>query len=125
RQAMIQADIEEREKIASQVFAEFGFALLHTRTKGVMRPSFSVCLTRDGKAFSDPYFKGISGVLVMLLPVDENIRINSDILGYISSSLIEDYDFLLTITSGDKSKIEEELSKQLRKYFNKCISQMQ
>lgn len=125
RQAMIQADIEEREKIASQVFAEFGFALLHTRTKGVMRPSFSVCLTKDGKAFSDPYFKGISVVLVMLLPVDENIRINSDILGYISSSLIEDYDFLLTITSGDKSKIEEELSKQLRKYFNKCISQMQ
>lgn len=125
RQAMIQADIEEREKIASQVFAEFGFALLHTRTKGVMRPSFSVCLTKDGKAFKDPYFKGISVVLVMLLPVDENIRINSDILGYISSSLIEDYDFLLTITGGDKPKIEEELSKQLRKYFNKCISQMQ
>lgn len=125
RQAVIQADIEEREKIASQVFAEFGFALLHTRTKGVMRPSFSVCLTKDGKAFKDPYFKGISVVLVMLLPVDENIRINSDILGYISSSLIEDYDFLLTITGGDKPKIEEELSKQLRKYFNKCISQMQ
>ena len=125
RQAMIQADIEEREKIASQVFAEFGFALLHTRTKGVMRPSFSVCLTKDGKAFKDPYFKGISVVLVMLLPVDENIRTNSDILGYISSSLIEDYDFLLTITGGDKPKIEEELSKQLRKYFNKCISQMQ
>lgn len=125
RQAMIQADIEEREKIASQVFAEFGFALLHTRTKGVMRPSFSVCLTKDGKAFKDPYFKGISVVLVMLLPVDENIRINSDILGYISSSLIEDYDFLLTITGGDKPKIEEELSKQLRKYFNKYISQMQ
>lgn len=125
RQAMIQADIEEREKIASQVFAEFGFALLHTRTKGVMRPSFSVCLTKDGKAFKDPYFKGISVVLVMLLPVDENICINSDILGYISSSLIEDYDFLLTITGGDKPKIEEELSKQLRKYFNKCISQMQ
>lgn len=125
RQAMIQADIEEREKIASQVFAEFGFALLHTRTKGVMRPSFSVCLTKDGKAFKDPYFKGISVVLVMLLPVDENIRINSDILGYISSSLIEDYDFLLTITGGDKPKIEEELSKQLRKYFDKYISQMQ
>ena len=55
----------------------------------------------------------------------KNIRINSDILGYISSSLIEDYDFLLTITGGDKPKIEEELSKQLRKYFNKYISQMQ
>ncbi len=42
RSEQIQADIMRREKIATQVFAEFGFALLHTRTKGVVRPSFAV-----------------------------------------------------------------------------------
>ncbi len=122
RQVMIVEAIEEREKIGSQIFAEFGFALLHTRTKGVTRPSFSVCLTKDGEAFHDPYFKGIHVVLVMLLPVDDYVRVNSEILGYISSILIEDYNFLLTITGGNKSEIESVLSKHLRKFFNQTLA---
>lgn len=121
RQIMIQEDIEERERLGSQIFAEFGFALLHTRTGGVIRPSFSVCVTRDGKAFHDPYFKGISLVIVMLLPVDENIRVNSEILGYVSSVLIEDYEFLMTITGGEKEEIRDALSKHLRKFFHQYL----
>lgn len=125
RQTMIQDDIEERERLGSQIFAEFGFALLHTRSKGVVRPSFSVCITRDGKGFCDPYFKGIGLVIVMLLPVDENVRINSEILGYISSVLIEDYDFLMTTTSGDKEEIRAALSKHLRRFFNQYLNKLQ
>ena len=63
RQVMIEEAIEEREKLGSQIFAEFGFALLHTRTKGVTRPGFSVWLTKDKKAFHDPYFKGIMQII--------------------------------------------------------------
>ncbi len=125
RQIMIQEDIEERERLGSQIFAEFGFALLHTRSRGVIRPSFCVCVTRDGKMFHDPYFKGISLVIVMLLPVDENIRMNSEILGYISSVLIEDYGFLMTITGGQKEEIRDALSGHLRKFFNQYLSRMQ
>lgn len=125
RQVMIQEDIEEREKLGSQVFAEFGFALLHTRTKGVIRPSFAVCMTKDKKEFHDPYFKGINVVLVMLLPVDENLKVNSEIFGYISSVLIEDYDFLTTITGGDKEEIRAALSNQLRIFFNQYLSKIQ
>lgn len=125
RQIMIQEDIEAREKLGSQIFAEFGFALLHTRTKGVIRPSFSVCMSKDMKAFHDPYFKGINVVLVMLLPVDENIKVNSEILGYISSVLIEDYDFLTTITGGEKEEIRSALSEHLRKFFNQYLSKIQ
>lgn len=125
RQIMIQEDIDAREKLGSQIFAEFGFALLHTRTKGVTRPGFSVWLTRDHKAFHDPYFKGISVVFVMLLPVDDNIKINSQILGYISSSLIEDYDFLLAMASGDEAETKESLSNQLRKFFNQYLNRLQ
>lgn len=125
RQVMIQEAIEEREKLGSQVFAEFGFALLHTRTKGVTRPSFSVCLTKDGNAFRDPYFKGVHVVLVMLLPVDDNLKMNSEILGHISSELIEDYDFLLTISGGDKSEIESALSVTLKKFFHQYLNNMQ
>lgn len=125
RQIMIQEDIEARERLGSQIFAEFGFALLHTRTKGVIRPSFSVCMTKDMKEFHDPYFKGINVVLVMLLPVDENVKVNSEILGYISSILIEDYDFLMTITGGDKEEIREALSKHLRTFFHQYLSKIQ
>lgn len=125
RQIMIQEDIDAREKLGSQIFAEFGFALLHTRTKGVTRPGFSVWLTRDQKAFHDPYFKGISVVFVMLLPVDDNIKINSQILGYISSSLIEDYDFLLAMAGGDEAETKASLSNQLRKFFNQYLNRLQ
>ncbi|MDO4166366.1 MAG: transcription antiterminator BglG, partial [Eubacteriales bacterium] len=69
-----------------------------------------------------PYFKWIHLVFVMLLPVDDYIRVNSEILGYISSILIEDYDFLMTITGGDKSEIESALSKHLRKFFNQTLA---
>lgn len=124
RQIMIQEDVEAREKLGSQIFAEFGFALLHTRTKGVIRPSFGVCITKDKKAFYNPYFKGIGVVLVMLIPEDENVRINSEILGHISSVLIEDYDFLMTISRGEKEEIRSVLSEHLRTFFNQYLNRI-
>ena len=105
RSEMIREDIMRRERISSQVFAEFGFALLHTRTKGVIRPSFAVCMTKDLKAFEDPYFKGISVVFIMLVPDDEHIKINNQILGYISTLLIEEYDFMEAVLRGNKEEI--------------------
>ena len=121
QQMMIQEDIERREKLGSQIFAEFGFGLLHTRTRGVTRPSFSVCITKDKGAFCHPYFKGIQVVLVMLLPVDDNVRINSEILGHISSVLIEDYTFLDTVIRGEKEEIRLGLSEHLRVFFNQYL----
>lgn len=121
RQDLIREDMQQREKIGSQVFAEFGFALIHTRTQGVIKPSFTVYRTQNQKAFEDPYFKGIGVVLVMLLPVDENIKINSEILGFISSTLIEDYDFLMILSEGDEEKIREALSGVLRTFFHQYL----
>lgn len=122
RREMIREDIQKRERISSQIFAEFGFALLHTRTKGVVRPGFHICMTKDLGPFQDPYFKGIQVVLVMLTPIDENLRVNNEILGYISSTLIEEFEFFNVILSGDKERIRDELSRCLKKYFNKYLS---
>lgn len=124
RGEMIQEDIRKREAISSQVFAELGFALFHTRTKGVVRPAFAVYVTEDLQEFKDPYFKEIEAVFVMLAPDDENIRINSDILGYISTILVEDDDFLDIVLKGDKEKIRTAISIHLKKYFNKCLSEI-
>lgn len=113
-----------REKISSQIFAEFGFALLHTRTKGVIRPEFAVCMTKNLGAFQDPYFKGIRTVIIMLVPVDDNGKINSEIMGYLSGMLIEEYEFLEVLSRGDKEEIQGLLSRYLKEYFNRYLSGM-
>ncbi len=120
-QEMIREDLLRREQIASQVFAEFGFALFHARTKGVMRPAFSICMTKDLAPFENPYFKGIRIVFVMLAPVDAHAKLNGDIMGYISSMLIEEYEFLELVGKGDKEEIRAALSRSLKKYFHKYI----
>lgn len=122
RSEMIQEDIMRREKIATQVFAEFGFALFHTRTKGVVRPSFTICMTKDLTAFCNPYFKGINVIFAMLVPDDDNVRINSEILGYISTLMIEEYEFLEVVMKGEKEEIRKALSGYLKKFFNKYIT---
>ncbi len=120
-QEMIREDIIRREQIASQVFAEFGFALFHARTKGVARPAFSICMTKDLGPFANAYFKGIRIVFVMLAPVDGHAKINGDIMGYISSMLIEEYEFMDIVMKGDAEEIRNALSRNLKKYFNKYI----
>lgn len=121
RSEQIREDILRREKIATQVFAEFGFALFHARTKGVIRPSFSVCMTKDLTPFKDAYFKEISVVFIMLVPDDENVSVNNEILGYISTLLIEEYDFMDTVLRGEKEEIRNSLSGYLKKFFQKYL----
>lgn len=120
-QEIIREDLLKREQIASQVFAEFGFALFHARTKGMKRPAFSICMTKDLEPFADQYFKGIRIVFIMLAPVDDHQKINGDIMGYISSMLIEEYEFMDIVVKGDKEEIRDALSRNLKKYFNKYI----
>lgn len=124
RSAMIREDIMRRERIATQVFAEFQFALLHTRTKGVVRPSFAVCMTKDLDVFKDPYFKEIQVVFVMLIPEGQNEKVNREIFGYISTLLIEEMDFMVTVLKGNKEDIKDSLSFYLKKFFNKYLARL-
>ncbi len=124
RRFLIQEDIRRREKIASQIIPEYGFALLHTRTKGVVKPSFSVCVTRELTEFADPFFKNIRAVIIMLIPEDSHTGENSNIMGYLSSKLIEEDEFLNIIFLGDKEKIRNYISRELKKYFNQYLEQV-
>lgn len=124
RREMIREDIMKREKIFTQIFAEFGFALLHARTQGVTRPSFAVCMTKDLGEFLDAYLKKITIVFVMLLPIDDNLEVNQDILGYISSMLVENCEFMDIVSKGNKEEIRDALSRCLKIYFNKYLSSL-
>ena len=89
-----------------------------------MRPSFTVCMTKDLTPFSDPYFKQIPVAFVMLMPIDEAVKINSEILGYISTMLIENFEFMDIVLTGEKEKIRTALSAELKKFFAKYISKI-
>lgn len=118
---MIQRDIIRREKIATQIIPEYEFALLHSKTKGVIKPVFAVCLTKDLKEFKDPYFKNIKAVIIMLIPDDDNALENGEIMGHLSSKLIDSNEFLNTILKGDKYEIKSFISKELKLYFNQYL----
>ena len=124
RREMIQEDIRRREAMGSQIFTEYGFALLHCRTKGVVKPVFSVCVTKDRAPFSGERLEGVQAIIVMLVPEDEYIRENTAVFGYVSEMLMEDDTFLDTILAGDKEKIREALSRILKKYFQQYLNQL-
>ena len=124
RQEMIVDALAKREQVSSQIFAEFGFALLHARTNGVTRPSFAVCLPEGSSCFQNSYFKEISVVLVMLVPVDDSLEVNTGIMGYISSMLIEEPDFLAMAAGGDEEIIRQELSGHLNRYFKEYLGKL-
>lgn len=123
RRELIVNDIRSREKLASQIFAEFGFALLHARSEGVVRPGLSVCLPEE-EMFTNPYFKKIKVVLVMLIPEDENLDINGEILGYLSNLLLEEDEFLATLEKGNKKEIQSMISGYLKKFFQEYLERV-
>lgn len=124
RQIMIQEDIMKREELCSQMFPDFSFALLHARTEGVAKPVFSVCQTKDGESFSDPYFKGVSVVLIMLVPKDDHAAENSEILGVLSERLVEEEEFLEAVRYRGKEEIRALVSQYLNQYFKHYLDKM-
>lgn len=118
---LIQKDIIRREKIATQIIPEYEFALLHSKTRGVLKPIFAVCLTKDLTEFRDPYFMNIKAVIIMLIPDDDNALENGDIMGHLSSKLVDSNTFLDIILKGDKQEIKSFISKELKNYFNQYL----
>ena len=121
REEIIIRDIKNRERISSQIFAEFGFALLHSRSQGVTRPTMAICLPEGRDCFTDEYFKKIKVAFVMMIPEDENMDMNSEILGYISNLIMEEEAFLHMVRQGETEQIREALSKYLKKFFNEYL----
>ncbi len=118
----IQKDILEREKISSQIFPELNFALLHAKSSGVKNPSFSIFTTDDLSNFNSPDFRGIQIIFAMLVPKDENEKINSGIMGSISSSMVENDTILDSIVAGDDNATQKNISQVLKSYFSNYIS---
>lgn len=124
QQMLIQKDITAREKVGTQMIPEYGFALLHTRSKGVSHPAFAICLPKEAKEFTDSKLKKIRAVIVLLMPDDQYAKENREVLGYISGSLVDSSQFLDLIFAGHEEPIKNHLTKVLRQYFNQCLKKM-
>lgn len=124
RRWLIREDLKKRERLGTQVYPDFGFALFHTKTGGVVKPSFSLCRTKGNVPFADPYFQGVGLVIVMLLPEDEHRKENQELLGYLSGTLVEDFEFLETLSAGAKEEVQAVLSRYLKRFFNQYLDKI-
>ena len=113
--------IINRERLNSQIFPEQDFALLHCRTTVVNQSLFYTAVP-DKDTFTDPYFHGISTILFLVMPQDEQSRLHTDVLGSISSALVSDSDFSQAIYGHDEEKIRCQLQRILKAYFAKSLS---
>ncbi len=120
-QEKVEKDILEREKISSQIFPEMKFALLHAKTKGIYTPSFTIFTTNDMSDFKSDDFKGINVIFTMLIPLDENEKVYSDIMGSISSSLIEDTELIDNVLADNEVMVRKKIASVLKVYFKKKV----
>jgi mannitol operon transcriptional antiterminator len=100
-----------REAVNTQVVPELEIALLHTRNARDTSPVFAVIIPRGG-IFTHDYFKRAKSCVLMLLP--ENApREMTDLMGGISSALIDMPDFLEAIRAGTREIIQAVLEREI------------
>ena len=118
---IVRRDLIAREKMGSQIFKQLSFGLLHTKTTGVTSPEIILLLPEGNSYFSDEYLFGVKVVICLLMPKDEFASLNSNILGHISSVLIEDEQIIDILASGNRLDVEECLSGHFKTFLAKSL----
>ncbi|MFI3312736.1 MAG: BglG family transcription antiterminator [Eubacteriales bacterium] len=120
KQAVLSAQFWVRERVATQVFGELGFALIHTRSEAVTAPVFQVW--RADVPFQDSHFQNITLAFTMVVPAGEQGNLHSNLLGHISSALVEDDRLLETAKQGNEPALSNLLAHHLKQYFQQYLS---
>jgi mannitol operon transcriptional antiterminator len=117
----IYKDLKKREELSTQVIPEFGFVLLHAKTKGVDASKF-ILIKPDGDCFENEYFSNSKAVVVMLIPEDDPRGILA--ISRISSALFDDELFLDDIKSGNRQAVESYIERVLKEYLSEQIKNL-
>jgi mannitol operon transcriptional antiterminator len=119
----VRRSLATREALATQVVDELGIVLLHTRCTDNVSSVFAV-IVPEGGFFTDAYFKNTKSCVFMLLP-EKIPREMTELMGRISSALIDMPFFLQAVKSGDREGIqavlEQEISETISQYEGKLI----
>lgn len=114
-------DLKKREKLSAQVIPEFGFVLLHAKTKGVDESKF-ILIKPELDHFKDEYFLKSKVVVVMLIPEGDPRDVSA--ISNISSALFEDESFLNDIKNGNKRAIKSYIEDVLKEYLAEQIKNL-
>ena len=68
--------------------------------------------------------ENIKAVICMVVPLDEHRKENSEMLGRISSAIIEDEHFLSDIQNGKEDEIRNRLQEILKGYFSEHLNEL-
>ncbi|WP_416176507.1 BglG family transcription antiterminator [Clostridium sp.] len=117
----IYKDLKNREKLSNQVIPEFGFTLLHAKTKGV-NESKLLLIRPKSKYFKDTYFSKSTAVVAMLIP--DNDPRDTLAISSISNSLFEDEVFLHNIKNGRKEEIIHNIEEVLKQYLAEQVKNL-
>ncbi len=116
--------ILNREQMYTQVFEDLGIALFHGISQGVTKCSIQLCVTNQLKPFQDERMEGIHTVLMMVVPNSQEVKAQIDILGYLSSSLINNKKFLEVLKKGEEQEVKEALKNVLQAYFFEYVKNL-
>ena len=122
--AVLTADILLREQVMSQLFPEIGIALFHCRSKAVKECQIITAGVDEKSSFKDEKLSGIRAALCMTMPVDDNRQQNAEMLGRVSSAIIEDDRFLEAIKCGNEEMIQDKLQEILKSYFTEQLGSL-
>lgn len=106
----------KREELSTQVVPDLELILLHSRTEGVNKPVFGV-IVPQGDYFTDLYLKRTRSCVIMLAPI-ETSRSRGELIGAISSSLVQDDDFYNAVIAGDKDGIYLGLERIVKNFYD-------
>lgn len=118
---VVGADLFAREKLGSQIFKQLSFGLLHTKTQGISKPQIVLLLPEQAQEFSSNELGGVKVVICLLMPKNEFERLNSNILGHISSVLVEDEQIIDIFATKNHQVIGECLSKHFKNFLAKHL----
>lgn len=73
------------------------------------------------KIYTNAYFKKIHVVFIILIPDDENLEINGELLGYISSAIIEDPLFLEIASNKNQEEVRNYISTKMKEFLQENL----
>ncbi|MDR0375725.1 MAG: PRD domain-containing protein [Treponema sp.] len=100
-----------REAVVTQVVSELGIVLLHTRNAYSADPVFALIVPEGGE-FTHAYFKHTKSCVFMLLPETSPHEV-SELMGGISSALIDLPLFLEAVRAGDRETVRAVLEREI------------
>jgi mannitol operon transcriptional antiterminator len=114
----IKKDLTAREEKGSTVLTGFNAALLHCKTSGVNEMYFGAVRIKKGlfSLNAEDEKEQIKLAIIMLVP-EHSHKLHIEIMSFISSKLVEEPEFLVSLTEGLEKEVYKKLNNFLDEFY--------